>query len=89
VTGPGVITPEQALDDLVSWTASAGPGILRLLADCPLCRNSLLYVLDTVPATGDSSIIGLRLRALPEHHKRHDDPGSSDRNPVRLRWAVS
>jgi hypothetical protein len=92
--GPPVISAQLtgAIGELTRFTAGAHEDILRCLATCPLCRNWVLYVLDTVPATGDTDFIAVRLRGVPGEHQRHGDPGHPDGNLPRIRdpfWDLS
>lgn len=89
MSGPDVVSfpvSEQltaALGELVRFTAGAGEDTLRCLAACRLCRNSLLYVLDT--EAGNTDFIAVRLRAVPLSHQGHGRPGHPDGNPPRIR----
>lgn len=91
MTSPGAVSfpvSEQLADaagELIRLTASADPAARQCLITCRLCRNSLLYLLDTVPATGRSAIIARRLRALPVRHRDHGSPGHPDGTPPRIR----
>jgi hypothetical protein len=86
-----VITPVQALDELVRQIAVYATAVddispVTLLASCQLCRNRLLYLLDTIPAAGDSRCILARLVVLPQDHDGHLRAGSPDARPPQIRW---
>lgn len=91
-----ITTTAQALDELVRQVAWAPAEALTCLHHCQLCRNHLLYLLDTLPLSGgDSSTrIAARLRALPEVHRGHGepghpDPGHPDNAPPQIRWILA
>lgn len=90
---PDVLTPPaEVLDILVSAVAGQSLADYRTgncLRRCQMCRNRLLYLLDTAPYAGDSltasQAILARLRAMPDNHELHQ-PGSADAAPPRIRW---
>jgi hypothetical protein len=91
-----ITTTLQALDEmtrLIAVFATAADDIssVSCLAACQLCRNHLLYLLDTVPLSDmdASTVITARLRALPLVHEGHGRPGHPDSNPPQIRWALT
>jgi hypothetical protein len=85
-----ITTTTGAVDELIRQVAGEGATpVLRLLGACQLCRNHLLYLLDTIPVTGDAGRITARLRALPEVHRTHYQPGHPDSAPPQVRWLLT
>ena len=89
-----ILTTAGAVDEIVRLIAvyattcdDVSPVVL--LSCCQLCRNHLLYLLDTVPVNGDDLAILARLRALPEVHKAHDRPGHPDNRTPQIRWVLT
>lgn len=87
---PDVRTPPaEVLNILISAMAAASTQVHVNLMSCQMCRNRLLYLLDTAPYAGDeitaAQAITARLRALPDNHKLHE-PGSGDASPPHIRW---
>lgn len=86
-----ITTTTQALDELVRQIAWASTEAQRRLYNCQLCRNHLLYLLDTLPLsdTDPSARIAARLRALPEVHRGHGQPGHPDNATPQIRWVLT
>jgi len=91
-----ITTTTGALDEMIRQVAWAPPGALPCLHGCQLCRNHLLYLLDTLPLseTDGGTMIAARLRALPEVHKSHTRNGlprrdHPDNAPPQIRWALT
>jgi hypothetical protein len=91
-------TTMQALDEmtrLIAVFATACDDIspVSCLACCQLCRNHLLYLLDTIPLSdmAASTVIVARLRALPLVHESHAcrSGGHPDANPPQIRWVLT
>lgn len=77
-----------ALDHLVRAVAEAPLAARGCLATCQMCRNSVLYLLDTEPYAGDMSVsFERRIAGLwPRHGMSHANPDALDpgdsRTPV-------
>jgi hypothetical protein len=87
------MTPERALDEMIRQVAWASTGTQRRLSSCQLCRNHLLYLLDTIPLSGDEDharrVIAARLGALPDVHRGHRAPGHPDNASPQIRWVLT
>jgi hypothetical protein len=70
------------LSQLLASLAVAGPVERGLIATCPRCRNSMLYLMypgsDKVGAGSVERSIAARIRALAGHHEGHGTARNSD-----------
>jgi hypothetical protein len=84
----GAVALTMALGEMIRAVAEAPLATRDLLATCYRCRNSVLYLLDTVPYAGNGdTMFQRRIAALaPNHRISHEgvrEPGSGDdRTPV-------
>jgi hypothetical protein len=90
-----ITTTAGALDEMVRLIAVYATAVddispVVLLSCCQLCRNHLLYLLDTIPLSdSESSVILARLRALPEVHGSHGRAGHPDTRTPQIRWVLT
>jgi hypothetical protein len=79
-----------ALDILLQQVAAASPEDRALLITCRLCRNNVLYLLDTLPGEDPDHIarffaVRIRLAESRHHEVNHADPFHPDNRVPQIR----